>query len=250
MLFCCLSSLFTLDLSSLSDTCFAKISSYPTGSFFTSLFPLRWHFFFTYDIILFDFICFCWLSFWFHIQEVIVTGNVIKVPSCLLFQEVCIYRFVYKIIYPFWVKICMQCYVTVQLHCLTCKHPLALDAEILPERIPVLWLHNWHTEFRRKIYLFHFLTISSSSMWPQCHICYLWIPAIFLLWLHYAQRCWLKKNSQAVKFYLGQYENCRPGDNSSDSFEKLFEEVRGKDSMYMILVKGRWGVQAIKHYFL
>ena len=37
MLFCCLSSLFTLDLSSLSDTCFAKISSHPTGSLFTSL---------------------------------------------------------------------------------------------------------------------------------------------------------------------------------------------------------------------
>ena len=28
------------------------------------------------------------------------------------------------------------------------------------------------------------------------------------------------------------------------------EEVRGKDSIYMILVKGREGIHAIKHYFL
>ena len=92
------------------------------------LFPLRWHFF-TNDVILFDFICFCWLSFWFHIQEIIGKSNVIKLPLCLFFQKIYIHRFMHKIFYLFWVKICMWCYVRVQIHSLTSilKYPLFLD---------------------------------------------------------------------------------------------------------------------------
>ena len=38
-----------------------------------------------------------------------------------------------------------------------------------------------------------------------------------------------------VKFYLGQNEDCSPGDSTSDSSEKLL--LRGKISMFVILVK-------------
>ena len=41
-----------------------------------------------------------------------------------------------------------------------------------------------------------------------------------------------------VKFYLGQSEDCSLGDSTSDSSEKLFQEVMGEDSIYVILVKG------------
>ena len=41
-----------------------------------------------------------------------------------------------------------------------------------------------------------------------------------------------------VKFYLGQYEDSSLGDSTSDSSEKLFQEVMGEDSIYVILVKG------------
>ena len=50
----------------------------------------------------------------------------------------------------------------------------------------------------------------------------------------------IKENAQRelpVKFYVGQYEDCTLGDSTSDGSEKLFQRGRGKESMYVILVK-------------
>ena len=38
-----------------------------------------------------------------------------------------------------------------------------------------------------------------------------------------------------VKLYLGQHEECCPGDGSSDSSERLLQWGRGMDEMYVIL---------------
>ena len=43
-----------------------------------------------------------------------------------------------------------------------------------------------------------------------------------------------------VKFYLGQYEDCSLGDSTSDGSEKLLQRRRGKNSIYVILVKGKY----------
>ena len=43
-----------------------------------------------------------------------------------------------------------------------------------------------------------------------------------------------------VKFYLGQCENCSPGNNTSDISEKLFQRGRGKDSIYVMLAEGEY----------
>ena len=51
-----------------------------------------------------------------------------------------------------------------------------------------------------------------------------------------------------VKFYLGQYEDSSLGDSTSDSSEKLFQEVMGEDSIYVILVKGEH-VQSSTYFF-
>ena len=41
-----------------------------------------------------------------------------------------------------------------------------------------------------------------------------------------------------VKFYLEQNKDYTPGDNTSDSFEKLLQKGRGNVSLYVTLVKG------------
>ena len=43
-----------------------------------------------------------------------------------------------------------------------------------------------------------------------------------------------------VKLYLGQKEDYSLGDITSDSFEKLLHRSRGKDSIYVIWVKGEY----------
>ena len=42
---------------------------------------------------------------------------------------------------------------------------------------------------------------------------------------------------ESCKFYLDQNEDYSPGDGISDDSEKLLQKGRGKDSMYVILVK-------------
>ena len=37
---------------------------------------------------------------------------------------------------------------------------------------------------------------------------------------------------------MGPYEDCSPGDSTSDSSEKLFQKGRGKERICVILVKG------------
>ena len=48
-------------------------------------------------------------------------------------------------------------------------------------------------------------------------------------------------------FYLGQNEDCSPGDSTSDSSEKLLQKGSRGRSIYKILVKGEF--RAIKHSF-
>ena len=51
-----------------------------------------------------------------------------------------------------------------------------------------------------------------------------------------------------VKFYLGWNEDCRPGDNTSDSSEKLLQRGSGERSVYMwFLVKGAY-MQSSTHF--
>ena len=52
-------------------------------------------------------------------------------------------------------------------------------------------------------------------------------------------------------FYLRQYEDCSLGDNTSNSSEKLLQRCRGegKDSIYVILVKGEY-IQSSTFIFL
>ena len=52
----------------------------------------------------------------------------------------------------------------------------------------------------------------------------------------------------ASKFYLGQCEDCSLGDSTSDSSEKLFKEVAGKDTY--ICSFGKQEVHAVKHIFV
>ena len=50
-----------------------------------------------------------------------------------------------------------------------------------------------------------------------------------------------------VKFYLGQNEDCSPGDSTSDSSERLLQ--RGRGERQYICDFGKGGVCAIKHIF-
>ena len=43
-----------------------------------------------------------------------------------------------------------------------------------------------------------------------------------------------------VKFYLGQKEDCSPGDSTSKALRNCSKEIAGKDSIYVILVKGEY----------
>ena len=51
-----------------------------------------------------------------------------------------------------------------------------------------------------------------------------------------------------VKFYLGQNEDCSPGDSITDSSEKLLQRGRGEGQHLCDFGEG--GVLAIKHIFL
>ena len=51
-----------------------------------------------------------------------------------------------------------------------------------------------------------------------------------------------------VKFYLGQHEDCGPGDSISDSSEKLHQRAQAKVSMYVILAK-REHMQSSTYFF-
>ena len=50
-----------------------------------------------------------------------------------------------------------------------------------------------------------------------------------------------------IKFYLGQNEDCSPGDSTSESSERLLQRGSGGRSIYRILVNGE--VNAIKQLF-
>ena len=50
-----------------------------------------------------------------------------------------------------------------------------------------------------------------------------------------------------VEFYLGQNEDCSPGDSMSDSSERLLQRVSGGRLIHRILVKGEFN--EIKHLF-
>ena len=50
-----------------------------------------------------------------------------------------------------------------------------------------------------------------------------------------------------VKFYLGQNEDCSPGDNISDSLGTLLPSSSGGRPIYKVLVKGEFNI--IKHSF-
>ena len=55
--------------------------------------------------------------------------------------------------------------------------------------------------------------------------------------------CWLKKMHSVrvwVKFYLGQNEDCSPGESTSDSSEKLLQSSSGGRSIYKISGKGEF----------
>ena len=52
-------------------------------------------------------------------------------------------------------------------------------------------------------------------------------------------------NNSRVKFYLGQNEDCSPGDSISDSSERLLQSGRGGRSIYKVLVKGEFNT--MKH---
>ena len=54
-------------------------------------------------------------------------------------------------------------------------------------------------------------------------------------------------NNSRVKFYLGQNEDCSPGDSISDSSERLFQSSSGGKSIYKVLVKGK--INTMKHSF-
>ena len=49
------------------------------------------------------------------------------------------------------------------------------------------------------------------------------------------------------KFYMGQNEDDSPGDSSSDTSEKLLQRGRGKVSIYVVLVKGKY-MQSITYF--
>ena len=50
-----------------------------------------------------------------------------------------------------------------------------------------------------------------------------------------------------VKFYLGQNEDCSPGDSTSDSSEKLL--LRGREEGWYICDFGEERVHVVKHIF-
>ena len=63
--------------------------------------------------------------------------------------------------------------------------------------------------------------------------------------------CRLKKmHNLQVKFYLGQNEDCSPGNSTSDSSERLLQSGSGGKSKYKVLVKIPWSTQFTKGFLL
>ena len=87
LLFSCKNFLYILNISLLSDIQFLNIFFYSVGHLFVFCFFFAVQkIFFLFDIIPFVYICFCSLSFWCHIQEIIAKTNVIKLSSSVFFK--------------------------------------------------------------------------------------------------------------------------------------------------------------------
>ena len=94
-----------------------------------------------------------------------------------------------------------------------------------------------------------------ASMWSECKCMLVWtFFGIVFLWdwnenwpfpVSTEKRCttW----ELWVKFYLGQNEDCSPGDSISGSSERVLQSGCGGKSIYKVLVKGEF--DTMKHSF-